>query len=135
LELICGISEMVHPTGFTSNHRFEGVSAESRVRDFESSEQGSNLTESKMEMVHPTGFTSNHRFEGVSAESRVRDFESSEQGSNLTESKMEMVHPTGFEPVIPGFVDRCLIQFGHGCKRARIIWKNGPDLNPLSQPF
>ncbi len=26
-----------------------------------------------------------------------------------------MAHPTGFEPVIPGFVDRCLIQFGHGC--------------------
>jgi hypothetical protein len=27
-----------------------------------------------------------------------------------------MAHPTGFEPVIPGFVDRCLIQFGHGCR-------------------
>ena len=26
-----------------------------------------------------------------------------------------MVHLTGFEPVIPGFVDRCLIQFGHRC--------------------
>ena len=27
----------------------------------------------------------------------------------------KVAHPTGFEPVIPGFVDRCLIQFGHGC--------------------
>ena len=26
-----------------------------------------------------------------------------------------MAHPRGFEPLIPGFVDRCLIQFGHGC--------------------
>ena len=26
-----------------------------------------------------------------------------------------MAHPTGFEPVIPSFVDWCLIQFGHGC--------------------
>ena len=32
-----------------------------------------------------------------------------------------MAHPTGFEPVIPGFVDRCLIQFGHGCREQRII--------------
>lgn len=30
-----------------------------------------------------------------------------------------MAHPTGFEPVIPGFVDQCLIQFGHGCVKAR----------------
>ena len=39
-----------------------------------------------------------------------------------------MAHPRGFEPLIPGFVDRCLIQFGHGCLAAstagRIIWKN-----------
>ena len=27
----------------------------------------------------------------------------------------ELAHPRGFEPLIPGFVDRCLIQFGHGC--------------------
>ena len=32
-----------------------------------------------------------------------------------------MAHPTGFEPVIPGFVDRCLIQFGHGCV-SKMTW-------------
>ncbi len=28
---------------------------------------------------------------------------------------VSVAHPTGFEPVIPSFVDWCLIQFGHGC--------------------
>ena len=33
----------------------------------------------------------------------------------MEEGGVEVAHPTGFEPVIPGFVDQCLIQFGHGC--------------------
>lgn len=33
--------------------------------------------------------------------------------------KSKMAHLRGFEPLIPGFVDRCLIQFGHRCVKAR----------------
>ena len=37
----------------------------------------------------------------------------------------DMAHPTGFEPVIPGFVDRCLIQFGHGCAAKKGAYYRG----------
>ena len=30
---------------------------------------------------------------------------------------VDVARPTGFEPVIPSFVDWCLIQFGHGRER------------------